>query len=280
MLTIFTSPKPFRGHIKVIQTNAIQSWASLRPECEIILFGDDEGTAETAARFRAHHIPQIGCNEYGTPLISAMFQTAQEIAGHPLVCYVNADIILTSDFIPAVRQVQLPAFLLIGQRWDIDINEALDFEKPDWEKDIRRRLKERGTLHPPTGIDYFAFPRGQYPDIPPFAVGRPGWDNWMIYHTRRLRIPVIDATRAITAVHQNHDYSHHPSGKNGVWQGAEARQNRKLVGNYNNLFNVRDATWNLGARGVSRVSPLRVPCRRGLRLAWSLARFIKRVKPL
>jgi hypothetical protein len=46
MLTIFAIPKPFRGHIGVIQRNAICSWLELRQACEIILLGDDEGTAE------------------------------------------------------------------------------------------------------------------------------------------------------------------------------------------------------------------------------------------
>ena len=52
MLTLFSTPKPFRGHIAVIQTNAIRSWLELEPACEVILFGDEEGTAEVAAAFR------------------------------------------------------------------------------------------------------------------------------------------------------------------------------------------------------------------------------------
>jgi len=27
-------------------------------------------------------------------------------------------------------------------------------------------------------IDYFVYPKGIMGDIPPFAVGRPGWDIW------------------------------------------------------------------------------------------------------
>jgi len=46
MLTIFSTPKPFLGHIDVIQRNALQSWKRLHPDVEIILFGDDNGAAE------------------------------------------------------------------------------------------------------------------------------------------------------------------------------------------------------------------------------------------
>ena len=52
MLTIFTSPKPFTGHSRVIQRNAIKSWALLRLAPQIILFGNEEGNAEVEARVR------------------------------------------------------------------------------------------------------------------------------------------------------------------------------------------------------------------------------------
>ena len=105
MLTIFTIPKPFCGHIGVIQTNAIRSWIALSPACEVILFSDDEGTAEVAAQSGIQHIPHVERNEYGTPLLDSVFSIAQDTAGHQLMCYVNADIILMSDFLTAIRQI-------------------------------------------------------------------------------------------------------------------------------------------------------------------------------
>jgi len=48
MITFFTTPKPFRGHIGVIQRNAIHSWKLVHPEAEVILFGNEEGAAEVA----------------------------------------------------------------------------------------------------------------------------------------------------------------------------------------------------------------------------------------
>jgi hypothetical protein len=41
MITFFTTPKPFRGHIGVIQRNAIESWKRIHPSAEVILFGDE-----------------------------------------------------------------------------------------------------------------------------------------------------------------------------------------------------------------------------------------------
>ena len=101
MLTIFAIPKAFHGHIATIQRNAIYSWTLLRPKCEIILFGTEEGIREAAAEFKVGHIPDVSCNEYGTPFLGPIFNQVKHLAQHSLLCYVNADIILLDDFIKA-----------------------------------------------------------------------------------------------------------------------------------------------------------------------------------
>ncbi len=257
MLTIFSIPKPFRGHFGVIQRNAIRSWILLRPACEVVLFGNDEGADEIASEFGIRHIPDVECNEYGTPLVSSAFKTAQDIASHQLMCYVNADIILMSDFLAAIRQIDRPTFLVVGQRWDIDLERPLDLAAPDWEQQLRTQLTKTGKLHNRSGLDYFVFPRELYDNIPPFAIGRPGWDNWMLYRARSLKVPVIDATKIVTAVHQNHDYAHHPGGKVGVWEGPEAKRNRKLASEGECGFTLEHATWVLAPQGMKRALSLR-----------------------
>ena len=104
-LALFTTPKPFRGHMAVIQRNAIRSWHRLQPPAQILVFGGAEGAAGAAAQLGVRHTPGVGRNEYGTPLVSAMFAEAERLSHSPLMCYVNADIILMSDFTAAVRRV-------------------------------------------------------------------------------------------------------------------------------------------------------------------------------
>jgi len=248
VLTLFAVPKPFRGHISIIQRNAIRSWTLLRPACQIILFGDEEGTAEVAAEFGVKHVPDVARNEYGTPLVSDIFEQAQRRASHDLLCYINADIVLMSDFTAAVRRVTFRRFLLVGQRWDVDLDEPWNFEDPQWETHLREYARSHGKLHPPYGIDYFVFTRGLWEAIPPFAIGRPAWDNWMIFSARTSGAAVIDATKAILAIHQNHEYAHVPHGVNGTWEGPEAERNRAMRGSYSNAFTAKDATWQLTSR--------------------------------
>lgn len=257
MLTMFTVPKPFNGHIGLIQTNAIQSWLSLHPEIEVFLLGSEEGTAEIASSLGLRHIPNVECNEYNTPIVSSIFRLAQNAASYQLVCYVNADIILMSDFLPALQSVKLESFLMVGQRWDLELNEAIDFNDAQWESKLRGLVAQYGKLHSAKGIDYFIFNRGLYDSVPPFALGRTAWDNWLVYRARFMRIPVIDATKVITAVHQNHDYGHLSGSKAGVFKGPEAERNRELLGGWEYSFGIIHANWMLTLKGLRRVIALR-----------------------
>ncbi|HEU4345179.1 MAG TPA: hypothetical protein VFU31_26820 [Candidatus Binatia bacterium] len=244
MITLFATARPFRGHVGVIQRNAVRSWMELCPPCEILLLGDDEGTSELAKEWRLRHVPQIQRNEFGTPLISSLFETAREKARYEILCQINADIMLTSDFLPAVRVLgaRNTMFLAAGQRWDVDIMESWNFDQPDWQDGLRELVRSRGSLHPATGLDYFIFPRGAFNKLPAFAIGRRVLDNWLIFQARSLSMPVIDATRAITAIHQNHGYDFHPGGESTIMGGLEAQRNLELAGGWRNTFDLNDAT--------------------------------------
>src|SRR6267378_8399139 len=128
-ITMLAMPKAFRGHIGIIQRNAITSWAMLRPRPEIYLFGEEEGVAEIAAELRINHLHDIARNEFGTPLLDDLLRRAREIARTPLLCYVNSDIILLQEFIDAVSVIhaQFPKFLGVAHRLNIELAETLDF---------------------------------------------------------------------------------------------------------------------------------------------------------
>jgi hypothetical protein len=253
MITFFTTPKPFLGHIGVIQRNAIESWKRVHPEAEVILFGNDEGAAEAARELQIRHVPEVKRNEHGTKYLSPIFDAAQDLARHNCVCYINCDIILLSDFRAAAERVLALGgrFLMSGQRWDTDITAPIDFHAADWEAAVRRQALEANHQRPPQWIDYFAFSRGfYYKNTPPFVIGRPGWDNWLVWHARHSGARVVDATPVVWAVHQNHDYAYHPDGEAGVWQGAEAQQNYALLRGWRCFATMENATHRLTPEGL------------------------------
>ena len=65
--------------------------------------------------------------------------------------------------------------------------------------------------------------------IPDFIIGRPGYDNWLIWSIRRRLLPVIDASHDIKVIHQNHSYTfHHIKNNTDARKGREATKNIEL----------------------------------------------------
>ena len=254
MLSIFSAPKPFVDpHIATIQRNAIGSWLALGPQVEVLLIGDEPGIAEAAVELGARHLGPVERNAKGTPLISAIFERAQQAATYPLMAYFNTDIIVVEEFLPSIRIVaeRFGRFMIVGQRWDFDLATRLE-STAGWTDHLRARLKQEGRIHPPAGSDYFVFPRGMFHDLPPFALGRAGWDNWMIFAGRRRGAPVVDATDSITVIHQSHDYRHLEGGT-PHYRLPESLENVRLGGGRETVFTLADATWRLANGELKQV---------------------------
>ena len=277
MLTIFSTPKPFVGHIGVIQLNAIRSWTLLHRDVEVILFGDDEGAGAAARDLNIRHEAEIRKAEQGTKYIDYLFDRAQRIARHNVLCYVNCDIILTGGFLRSVEQVAalgLP-FLMVGQRWDTDITSPWDFTQQGWEDRLMATVSAHGKPRPPWFIDYFVFSLGLYRDLPPLVIGRVGWDNWLIWKARAMGAAVVDVSQVFKAVHQNHDYSYHPNGVEGVWNDELANRNRELAGGESHLLTIEDATHEITASGLVKKNLFR---RRVKNIVFNL--FVHKTLPL
>ena len=76
LVTILAMPKPFQGHLGIIQRNAITSWTKLFPRPDIFLFGEEPGTAGIAAELQLGHLHNIQRNELGTPLLDDLIMRA------------------------------------------------------------------------------------------------------------------------------------------------------------------------------------------------------------
>jgi hypothetical protein len=230
MLTILSTPKPFEGHIGLIQRNAIGSWVRLSPRPQIILFGDSAGTREVAAEFGLEHVPSVESNEFGTPYLRALIEAGERRARHELLCYVNGDIILTEGLERAVRSAPFAngSFLMVSKRINLDLDVPILFDS-DWRLWLQNSCSSRGTAGDHTSIDFFVFPRSLYRDIPPLAIGRAWFDQWMIKAAAQLG-PVVDASALKPIVHQNHGYAHVAGGRATVYGGAEAERNLAIYG--------------------------------------------------
>ncbi len=248
-LTILSTPKAFTGIFATIQTNAITSWTKLDPRPEIVLFGDDDGTAEICDELGLRHVPDVATTERGTPLLSDMFLRGQQLASHPIVCWSNADIIFTSAINQAARTAAASTdpLYVVGRRVDIDQPELLDLD-PGWETRLVARAAADGERKPANWIDWFMFPAGLFDELPEFAIGRPGYDPWLIWKAADLGATVVDASDFVLAVHQRHDYSH-VGGRKVAFQGPEAAANAAIVDDWRHYHSILYARRRFDASG-------------------------------
>jgi hypothetical protein len=239
----------------MVQRNAIQSWKQLGGEVTIALIGEEDGVEKATRDFGAQYIPEVCRNAQGTPLTSSIFELSRTLNSSPLLGYINADVIVLSDFLETAEKVdsQCERFLLAGQRWDLKVESPLRF-KTGWEEKLKEDIVKKGKRHPPAGSDYFIFPRECFHSIPDFAIGRAGWDNWMIFKARWEGWKMIDASDAITVVHQDHDYSHLPKGQTHH-KLPETFENVKLAGGKRTIFTLNDADYSLDGTKISRAKP-------------------------
>jgi hypothetical protein len=251
-LTIYTTPKPFLDHTAKIQQNALKSWTYLIPRPEIILYGDSKGSSEISRELGLKHVPIVKLSPFGTPLVNDMYKQAHVLSKNWVFAYINSDIIAFDSFMTSIGSVAslFPEFLIVGQRWNLNVDMLIDYDNPDWVQTLSNHLKSDGTIEAGCAIDYFIFTRNIFDFIPDLTVGRAGWDNWFVYNAIVNSIPVIDATKDITVIHQNHEYGHLEGGMKEVYSGNEASYNMKIAGplfkkGYAEFGYIEHATWKI-----------------------------------
>lgn len=295
MITIFTIPKAFEGQTGIHQRNAIGSWLALPCEKQVILVGNDPGVAEAAQEMGCDHIPNVTLSSLGTPFLDDAFALASQKSKYARMCYCNADIIFPPDFSTSIKILPAKNFLAIGRRHELALNEAVDFRAINWWDGLEKNRKENGELAPPHALDYFVFTNGIAGEIPPFIVGRPGWDNWMVGNALLKKFKVIDCSGSITAIHQKHGYEHVPKKKGDKWQGPEGDHNLRLLGKMplssteyathalaNGKINSRNDFGAIGVRSewlwhTSKFLPIRFRILNRFR-AWIVARLFRKTE--
>ena len=211
MITIFCTPKNFEGIFDTIQKNAIRSWRYLSKDVEIIIFGNSKGAEMIAKEVGGIYYPDVKCSKNGVPFLSDLFQKANLIASFDILLFINSDIVLPEKIIGAIKIANntFSNFLLVGYRWDLEVKKIINFKKTATSSAFWKISESKSRKDSPAAIDYFIFRRNALKKIPDFVIGRPGYDNWLIWYARRHFIPVIDISEEVKAIHQSHHYNFH-----------------------------------------------------------------------
>jgi hypothetical protein len=274
-LTFVSTLKPASAGVDAAQRNAVRSWRDARPASQVLLVGDDEGTAELAVDLGVDHVPEVARNDLGTPLLDDVLRIADREARAGLLCLLNGDLIVSDAFVGAALLLARwrRRFLMAGQCHDVH-------RAPATSTDAELRVAAEGAvLRGPEFLDYFVFPRGLFDSVPPFALGRTGFDNWLVWKAQVLGAPVVDVSRAVTVLHQSHGYRHLPGGKADAYHGIETRRNWELAGGPRHLRSLVDANYRLTPAGVQRnLGSIGRVESRTRHVAWKLSRAAARLR--
>jgi hypothetical protein len=246
MISFLSSAKPFIHRDGENQRQALKSWLSVSPEVEVILYGDAQGVDEVCHDIGINHVINIKSTPTGVPYFNAIADHAKQYARHETQVYLNCDILMSDSLLKAVERVTFKKYLMIGQRIDLHKDTEFATDKSNWiDQLIQLEKSKKISLHPPSGKDYFVFPRGLWDGIPPLIVGRIGYDCGLLEFCLERQIPVIDATYDILSIHQFHEYNHLPGGLKEYQFGSDVEFNGRLLMSTHSSPHISDATWTL-----------------------------------
>jgi len=212
-------------------------------------------------------------------LLNDLLNRARGFATTSLVCYANSDIILLQELLDAVHAVQLrfPRFLAVAHRQNVDVDHLLDLG-PGRDLEPRNRIIPAGFPGDHTSIDVFVFSRDTYSQVPPLAIGRAWFDQWLIKEAHRLGVPVVALTPVAWAIHQNHAYAHIAGGYRTTVAGEEANRNLAIYGGKPHAYTLLDVTHELRiGGGLHRV---RFRRKRFAVRQWIWKNFVLKTAPL
>jgi hypothetical protein len=232
MISFLTSPKPFRDLSKDIQYRAIRNWLTVADGAEVILYGDSPGIDEAAAELGVRVQKEVGCAPSGLPYFGAIAAHAAEHARYDLQVYLNCDILL-SGLYQVMERLKYDRYLLIGQCINLGEGVVIDEPADEWISILGNLAAEKKLeMRSVAGVDYFGFRRGTWDELPPVVIGRGAYDQALLSYCQRRGFPLVDATLAVTALHQFHEYGHVAGGQKTVFSGEDAKNNLIVAGRH------------------------------------------------
>ena len=175
-------------------------------------------------------VSDVATNKYNVPILGDMYtKMFQKCPDAQTYTYVNGDILGTTNFVETIEAVQsIGEFLMVGQRTNTQWSEKYDAKHANFSFDTHF---ERGVLFRTDGLDYFTVTKNaiDWNKIPPFVVGRPGYDNWLLDHIyHNPKVALIDASKTISVIHQTDSDGNMAHGGKMVKTSVDKHYNEQL----------------------------------------------------
>lgn len=197
----------------------------------VLLLGNEEGVENFAKQMGCNYSSDIKINDEGIPYLDSAFNLAYELTTSPFLCYVNSDIIMPYEWLQCFATLsrstvlQNREWLATSRRYDVD---------PGWVEQVCsaplhiEELRSVGFLNSDLAIDIFLYTRHLFRFVPSFLVGRPWWDNWLLWKSRDSGADVIDCSLFCAVGHITHGWSFFSSGRQAAWASTSTRHNARL----------------------------------------------------
>ena len=206
LLTLFTTWKPGMES-SAVYNNTVNMWSKLQPRVKLVFFGNKSDISAHAKSIGWSVLPvtETKCN--GTPVLSRMFKDVYKKYNTPFYGFANGDILFDNGLIDTLQATkgwsyynQNKTVLLSGRRIDMYLDTIKNFDL--LYKDVAA-FSLSGAISYGYAADFFIttkyFPWDKIPD---FVVGRPQYDNYLLYMSRQYFVYTIDATMSVVALHQ------------------------------------------------------------------------------
>lgn len=176
-------------------------------------------------------------SQYSQPTYRGLFKAAlKAFPSAPAVMYSNMDILYTPHLVHTLRAMlrfvdedkerqlralrakglseslyKVKGWMIVGQRINYEVPaDWSPLSNSDWADDMESRFARKGEVFESDAEDYFIVSRDifDWSQIPDFVVGGVAFDNWLVSKGNEMAIEgtaiVVDATKTIVALHQNH----------------------------------------------------------------------------
>ena len=208
VITFMRSPDPQKTKADALTMQMYKTLPAVLPLLALSRSSPDNAVDAWLSAGNAEYsiLNQTQCNEHGTPLVSSLFEQAEEKcpASVPFVAYANADILFDNGLTQTLEMVRnwqpKSGIMIVGRRSNVDM-------APHFSTNAQQQLRDvfnaQSELFMEWAQDYFITTRRlvDWPRLPPYVIGRRAYDNALVdwaFHNAVL----VDATETIKAVHQ------------------------------------------------------------------------------
>ena len=184
----------------------VKNWLSLRPYLIPVVFTNESTIANECRRQGFDVLPVRVTAAGGIPVLKYMYEDTMNTYSSSFYGYSNSDILFSETLIQTLSWILNTSInftnpiMIVGKRTNVSrlkLNDTLSWKK------FHAVALCRGVVFAGKAEDYFITSRS-YPwnDIPEVVIGRPAYDNWIVYNARKNNHTLIDATKTLLAVHQ------------------------------------------------------------------------------